>query len=118
MLEAFRGISSDGMHACHNDGDKLNNSLPNLRWDTPSENEQDKVRSGTHYLSMRTHCPRGHRYAAPNLVSNGAKHGRRSCLACAKARDFARWRGLNFSEAVADSFYEGMHFETEEASND
>lgn len=33
----------------HNDGDPSNNRLDNLRWATPSENQQDSIRHGTKY---------------------------------------------------------------------
>lgn len=46
VLMAFRGERPDGMEACHNDGDQSNNSLANLRWDTPQNNLLDKIRHG------------------------------------------------------------------------
>jgi hypothetical protein len=48
VLEVFVGPRLAGMQACHNDGNKLNNRLDNLRWDTPSSNQRDRVRHGTH----------------------------------------------------------------------
>ncbi len=47
VLEAFVGPRPEGMEACHDDGDKLNAKLINLRWDTPGANGQDKSRHGT-----------------------------------------------------------------------
>lgn len=47
VLEAFVGPCPDGMECCHNDGDRSNNGLDNLRWDTHSENCQDASRHGT-----------------------------------------------------------------------
>jgi len=47
VLDAFFGPCPDGMEACHNDGDRCNNSVGNLRWDTRSNNSKDKVRHGT-----------------------------------------------------------------------
>jgi hypothetical protein len=35
------------MEACHNDGNPSNNRLTNLRWDTRSENQRDRVRHGS-----------------------------------------------------------------------
>jgi len=35
------------MHVCHNDGDKDNNFLFNLRWDTRIGNASDKKKHGT-----------------------------------------------------------------------
>jgi len=38
VLEAFVGPCPDGMECCHNDGDRTNNRLENLRWDTHKNN--------------------------------------------------------------------------------
>ena len=52
VLQAFVGPKPEGMEACHADGDKRNNAVENLRWDTRSENAKDRVRHGTHnYLA-------------------------------------------------------------------
>jgi hypothetical protein len=48
VLEAFIGLCPKGMECCHRDGNKWNNSLDNLRWDTRSNNSFDSVRHGTH----------------------------------------------------------------------
>lgn len=48
VLEAFIGPCPDGMEACHNNGDRTDNRLENLRWDTRSANQKDAVRHGTH----------------------------------------------------------------------
>jgi len=47
VLEAFCGPAPVGFEACHNDGNRLNNSLNNLRWDTRKNNHQDKKKHGT-----------------------------------------------------------------------
>jgi len=41
------------MEACHNDGNSSNNTLANLRWDTPKENAADKRHHGTHLQGSR-----------------------------------------------------------------
>lgn len=46
-LEAFVGARPDGMEGCHNDGVLTNCSSSNLRWDTPSANQRDRVAHGT-----------------------------------------------------------------------
>jgi hypothetical protein len=47
VLEAFVGPCPNGFEACHNDGDRQNNRLENLRWDTRSGNHSDKEQHGT-----------------------------------------------------------------------
>jgi hypothetical protein len=55
VLEAFVGPRPDGLVACHNDGTRTNNALSNLRWDSYSGNEADKVRHGTSQRGERNH---------------------------------------------------------------
>lgn len=47
VLLAFRGQPEAGNQACHCDGDRSNNALANLRWDTVAGNHADKGRHGT-----------------------------------------------------------------------
>lgn len=47
VLNAFVGPCPDGFAACHNDGNKLNNSAGNLRWDTYQANNADRAKHGT-----------------------------------------------------------------------
>jgi len=47
ILETFRGPCPIGKEGCHNDGNKRNNRLTNLRWDTPKNNHADKIKHGT-----------------------------------------------------------------------
>jgi hypothetical protein len=47
VLESFVGPCPEGMEACHNDGDVLNNRLSNLRWDTRQSNQFDRYKHGT-----------------------------------------------------------------------
>jgi hypothetical protein len=53
VLTAFVGECPKDMEACHNDGVRTNVNLSNLRWDTPSNNQKDKISHGT-YLSGDT----------------------------------------------------------------
>jgi hypothetical protein len=46
VLTSFRGPCPEGMEACHNDGNPLNNHVSNLRWDTRKANAEDRVRHG------------------------------------------------------------------------
>lgn len=47
VLEVFIGPCPAGMVCCHNDGNRTNNCLSNLRWDTPRNNSLDRRRHGT-----------------------------------------------------------------------
>jgi hypothetical protein len=110
VLETFVGPRPDGMEACHNDGDRRNNRLTNLRWDTSRSNSLDIVRHGRNELALRTLCPRRHPLAHPNLVPyRWEKHGHRVCRACS----LATWRCRRYRlkgveldfKAVADAYY-------------
>lgn len=48
VLETFVGPRPNGYHACHNNGDKHDNRLSNLRWDTVKANSEDKKVHGTY----------------------------------------------------------------------
>ncbi len=47
VLEAFIGPCPEGSEACHYDGNKSNNVLTNLRWDTRQGNMADMIRHGS-----------------------------------------------------------------------
>ncbi len=47
ILECYIGKSPKGMQACHNDGNKENNKLENLRWDTHENNVKDRIKHGS-----------------------------------------------------------------------
>lgn len=46
VLETYVESRPRGKEGCHNDGNKNNNNLSNLRWATHKENEQDKIKHG------------------------------------------------------------------------
>lgn len=48
VLETYAGSCPAGKEACHNNGNRLDNRLENLRWDTRCNNHQDAIRHGTH----------------------------------------------------------------------
>lgn len=48
VLEAFVGPCPDGMEACHNNGDRTDNRIENLRWDTAKANQADRKKHGTY----------------------------------------------------------------------
>jgi len=54
-----------------------------------STNQRDRVRSGNHWATNRTHCPKGHEYTASNTKRN--KTGR-VCIECDRAMGRTWWR--------------------------
>lgn len=103
VLEAFIGPCPDGMEALHINGNPADNRVGNLRWGTRSENQIDRVRHGTSWQRNKTHCPRGHILASPNLVPSGRGRG---CLACKRATSFANYHGIPVTKQAADTYYE------------
>lgn len=55
VLETFGTRRPDGMECCHNDGNRDNNRIDNLRWDTPGNNTRDKAKHGTQARGQQ--CP-------------------------------------------------------------
>lgn len=84
VLSAFVGPCPDGMEACHEDSNRQNNTVTNLRWDTRSSNNRDRVRHGTHHQARKTHCPNGHAYDATNTYATLSGH--RACRPCHAAQ--------------------------------
>lgn len=46
VLTAFRGPCPVGLQGCHNNGNRDDNRLTNLRWDTQSSNSVDAIKHG------------------------------------------------------------------------
>lgn len=90
MLEAFVGPCPDGMEACHGNGDRSDNRLDNLRWDTSGSNKYDIVKHGNHVQARKTHCPHGHPYDEENTYSPPSNPRIRYCQTCRResARKF------------------------------
>ncbi len=92
VAAAFIGPRPDGMDTCHNNGDKTDNRLDNLRYDTKSANAFDTLKHGTNRAANKTHCPLGHEYTTENTYiivrRSGPKKGRtcRTCRRCAVSR--------------------------------
>lgn len=84
VLEAFVGPCPEGMEGCHGDGDPTNNSLGNLRWDTATSNQLDKVRHGTHHNAAKEACIHGHPFDSGNTYIRS--DGKRQCRTCTLRR--------------------------------
>lgn len=68
VLEAFTGPRPEGMEACHNDGNPLNNKLVNLRWDTPVANHRDRLKHGTLFRGGQHPCAKLTDTDAMNII--------------------------------------------------
>lgn len=53
VLTAFVGPCPEGLESCHCDGNRLNNRLDNLRWDTRQANIVDRDRHGATARGIR-----------------------------------------------------------------
>lgn len=89
VLHTFMGGPPTSYHqGCHDDGNKHNNTLPNLLWKTEAENREDKRRHGT----MRG-CPKGTRKVSNRERKSILWHYAQgeSCSAIAKAKNRHRY---------------------------
>jgi hypothetical protein len=106
VLEAFVGPCPPGAETCHFDDNNENNGLENLRWDSHSANEYDKVRNGNDHNAIKTECKHGHAFTPENTVLRPSKNGGfwRQCRECMRianreaqrARRAARHGGSDF----------------------
>jgi hypothetical protein len=75
VLEAFVGPCPPGMEACHWNDIRHDNRLENLRWDTHSANEFDKVRNGRHRRAGgKTHRKNSHELAPITTQGHSSGH--------------------------------------------
>jgi len=81
VLLAFWGQPLPGEEACHNNGDRTDNRLENLRWDRHGSNMDDAVAHGTHWApnANKTHCNRGHPFDEVNTIIRPEGRGCREC---------------------------------------
>lgn len=84
VLETFVGRCPKGMEACHNDGNRQNNTIGNLRWGTRTDNQADRINHGTSNRGERngnatmTEC-------LVHLIRQLSKFGSMTGVAIAKA---------------------------------
>ena len=99
VLEAFVGQPKEEQEACHNNGDRSDNRLSNLRWGTKKENMADIKKHGRNYWLNRTRCKHGHEYTPENTYMH--PNGARICRTCNRkaAREYlSRGKALASSE--------------------
>lgn len=92
VLTAHVGAPREGDEACHGNGNRQDNRLVNLRWDSRSANIRDNVRHGTHLNARKVECPSGHPYSAENTRHYTYPSGRSSrfCRKCEANRSASR----------------------------
>lgn len=106
VLKSFVGPCPEGMEACHGNGGRSDNRLDNLRWDSLSANEYDKVGHGNHHQARKVSCPLGHDLVEPNLCRAALERGDRNCRACHGGRSYARRHGLmDQLQEITDDLY-------------
>jgi hypothetical protein len=71
VLEAFMGARPDGAEACHNNGERHDCRLENLRWDSRSANHQDKRLHGTAQIGERANNVRATEAAVREIRERG-----------------------------------------------
>lgn len=85
VARAFLGERPPGLEVRHLDGNHANNVITNLTYGTRSENQLDRVRHGTHSMSIKNACPQGHPYDA--VTPDGVRY----CKICKRDKTRA-WR--------------------------
>lgn len=73
--------------ACHNDGDRQNNKLSNLRWDTRAGNSADRITHGTQVRGSKTGNARLNE-AKVTVIKEALRRGERQ-VDLARAHDVA-----------------------------
>jgi hypothetical protein len=89
VIRTFRGPRKQGLETRHLDGDVSNFHLSNLRWGTPQENSDDKVRHGT--------MVKGSRHGMAKLSEGVVLEIRKLSKAGLKYREIAALCGIGAS---------------------
>ena len=91
VLESFGPPRPGDNYEClHINGIASDNRIENLRWGTRSENIQDAVRMGTHNMTRKTHCNKGHEYNESNTLRYKSDPLKRRCRTCERDRSRRR----------------------------
>lgn len=91
--QAFLGDLPSGMETCHGDGNRANNHIDNLRYDTSVGNMRDRISHGTH--------PGGERNARALVTEAQVVEIRRRRAEGEKIRPLADAYGIHESTVVA-----------------
>lgn len=77
VMEAFVGLCPEGMEVCHNDHNRANNCLNNLRYDTKRNNHEDSIRDGRMQVKLNPDAVRDIRKNAKwgGATALASKHG-------------------------------------------
>lgn len=89
VLKAFAGPRPEGMEGCHGPAGKLDNSMSNLRWDTPEANHADRLLHGT--LAV------GERHGIAKLTDEKVRSIRKGLLAGKSLKALAKDFGVGAS---------------------
>ena len=91
VLLSFVGPGPAGTEGCHNDGNRMNPRLDNLRWDTRSSNHADKIGHGT--------APLGERHPMAKLTDIQAEELRQRFSRGESAASLAKHFGITCGHA-------------------
>jgi len=124
VCEAFHGPCPEGLECCHYDGNPLNNSSTNLRWDTHTHNALDMDRHGrvyradTHYSKLKPELiPRGEDAVHAKLTNLQAEEirakyqrGKVGYIRLAKMYGVSSWsiRDVVHRRTFKESFHTGL----------
>jgi len=95
MAMTFLGGVPNGMHVCHTNGIKTNCHLKNLRIDTISANEKDKVNHGT--------SNRGERFGRSKYTEKQVIEAKKLLLYGCSAKDISAITGISLGSVQAIS---------------
>jgi hypothetical protein len=85
VLTAFAGPRPADMQCCHSDGNHLNNSASNLRWDTAKANHADMAKHGTRRIGEKNHAAK---LTANDVMQIRARHALTGESQCKLAKEY------------------------------
>lgn len=94
VLRAFRGPRPPGHEGCHNNDINADNSLENLRWDTPAANSADRERQSARCHAFRRWY-RGSNRSRAKLVEGDITRIRDLLCCGISCRQIGIWFGVD-----------------------